>query len=227
LLLFGVVLTVQTPATQSYQFTQLQAINLAKIITILLLGSFAIAFGISGMRQIIYLCLHIGYCVWWLLEQWIYPERRRVIFNEPVNIMGILLAILFVGVFYALPGFLAFINPTPISLWAVAMGLPLYLFGSLINTSADVQKLTAKQQGVGLVRDGIWRFARHINYFGDLLRYLSFSVIAGSAWAYLVPAAIAITYWQRIQARERSLLEKYEEYPEYQQKSKQFIPFIW
>jgi steroid 5-alpha reductase family enzyme len=57
-------------------------------------------------------------------------------------------------------------------------------FGSLINTSADVQKLTAKQGGANLVKDGIWRFARHINYFGDLLRYLSFSVVAGSIWAY-------------------------------------------
>jgi steroid 5-alpha reductase family enzyme len=55
-------------------------------------------------------------------------------------------------------------------------------FGSLINTSADVQKLTAKQGGANLVKDGIWRFARHINYFGDLLRYLSFSVVAGSIW---------------------------------------------
>ena len=218
---------MQTSTAQSSQFTQLQAINLAKIITILLLGAFAIAFGVSGMRQVIYLCLHIGYCAWWLLEQWIYPERRRVIFNEPINISGILFTVLFVGVFYALPGFLAFTNPEPISLWAVAIALPLYYFGSLINTSADVQKLTAKQQGVGLVRDGIWRFARHINYFGDLLRYLSFSVVAGSLWAYLVPATIAAVYWQRIQAREQAMLAKYENYSEYQQTSKQLIPFIW
>lgn len=218
---------MQTSTTQSSQFTQLQAINLAKMITILLLGSFAIAFGVSGMRQVIYLCLHIGYCVWWLLEQWLYPERRRVIFNEPINIVGIVFTVLFVGIFYALPGFLAFTNPEPISLLAVAIALPLYYFGSLINTSADVQKLTAKQQGVGLVRDGIWRFARHINYFGDLLRYLSFSIVAGSVWGYLVPAAIAVFYWQRIQARERSMLEKYENYSDYQQTSKRLIPLIW
>jgi len=218
---------VQTSTTQSSQFTQLQALNLAKIITILLLGSFAIAFGVSGMRQVIYLCLHIGYCVWWLLEQWLYPQRRQVIFNEPINLVGIVSIVLFVGVFYALPGFLAFINPEPISLWAVAIALPLYHFGSLINTSADVQKLTAKEQGVGLVSDGIWRFARHINYFGDLLRYLSFSIVAGSIWAYLVPVAILALYWQRIQAREQSLSEKYENYPNYQQTSNKLIPFIW
>lgn len=218
---------MQTSTAQSSQFTQLQAINLAKIITILLLGAFAVAFGVSGMRQVIYLCLHIGYCIWWLLEQWIYPERRRVIFNEPINLIGIVFTVLFVGFLYALPGFLAFTNPEPISLLAVAIALPLYYFGSLINTSADVQKLTAKQQGVGLVRNGIWRFARHINYFGDLLRYLSFSVVAGSLWAYLVPATIAALYWQRIQAREQAMLAKYENYSEYQQTSKQLIPFIW
>lgn len=218
---------MQTPAAQSTPFTQLQAINLAKMITILLLIGFAIAFGVSGMRQVIYLCLHIGYCVWWLLEQWLYPERRKVIFNEPINLFGVFSIVLFVGVFYAFPGWLAFTNPEPISLWVVGISLPLYFFGSLINTSADVQKLTAKQQGVGLVRDGVWRFARHINYYGDLLRYLSFSIVAGSPFAYLLPATVALLYWQRIQMRECSLLEKYPDYRDYQQVSKKLIPFIW
>lgn len=206
--------------------TQLTAINTAKILTIACLISLAVIFGVHDLRQVIYLCLHISYCAWWLLEQWFYPARKQL-FNEPVGILGFIFSLVFVGLLYALPGYLAFTNPVPLSFTATAIALPLYIFGSLINTSADVQKMTAKQEGAKLVSDGIWRFSRNINYFGDLMRYLSFSVVAGSIWAYIVPSAIALLYLQRISQKEQTMGEKYAEYTDYQQSSRRLIPFIW
>ncbi|MBD2362070.1 DUF1295 domain-containing protein [Anabaena minutissima FACHB-250] len=215
-----------TAKAEKPRVTALTAINTAKVLTIVCLLAFAVLFGIQDLRQIIYLCLHIGYCIWWLLEQWLYPQRRQL-FNEPVGIFAFVSALLFVGVFYALPGYLAFTNPIPLSITETAIALPLYTFGSLINATADVQKLTAKQYGIGLVRDNVWRFSRNINYFGDLLRYLSFSIIAGSPWAYLVPGTIAILYIQRISQKEQSMSAKYADYAEYQQATSRLIPFIW
>ncbi len=148
-------------------------------------------------------------------------------FSEEVGIAGFIFSLLFVGVLYALPGYLAFTNPTPLSMTAVAIALPLFIFGTLINTAADIQKLTAKQYNAGLVRDNIWRLSRNINYFGDLLRYLSFSIVAGSIWAYLVPGIITALYLQRINQKEQSMSSKYPEYNEYQQSSARLIPFIW
>lgn len=212
--------------TLDHGMTQLTAVNAAKVLTILCLIGCILVFGVSDLRQVIYLCLHVGYCLWWLLEQWFYPQRRRI-FSEPVSFVGAIFTLLFVGIFYALPGYLAFINPLPLSLTTSAVALPLYIFGSLINASADVQKITAKQSGVDLVRDGIWRFSRNINYFGDLLRYLSLSVLAGSPWAYLVPGAIALLYLQRIGQKEQSMAEKYPDFPAYQKSSARLIPFVW
>ena len=134
--------------------TQLTAINTAKILTIACLIGFAVVFGIKDVRQVIYLCLHTSYCAWWLLEQWFYPARKQI-FNEPVGILGFVFSLVFAGLLYALPGYLAFTNPVPLSFTATAIALPLYIFGSLINTSADVQKLTAKLEGAKLVSDGI------------------------------------------------------------------------
>jgi protein-S-isoprenylcysteine O-methyltransferase Ste14 len=91
----------------------------------------------------------------------------------------------------------------------------------------DVQKLTAKDFGAGLVQDNIWRFSRNINYFGDLLRYLSFAIVAGSIWAYLVPGLVFVIYLQRIFEKDNSMNEKYAEYREYKQKSSRLIPLIW
>ncbi len=121
--------------------TQLKAINIAKILTILLLVAFALVFGIQDLRQVLYMCLHISYCLWWLVEQWFYPLRRQQMFSEPVGVGSLISVLLFVGVFYTLPGYLAFTNPEAISLPTVAVALPLFIFGSLINASADIQKL--------------------------------------------------------------------------------------
>ncbi|MDZ4872639.1 MAG: hypothetical protein CLLPBCKN_002035 [Chroococcidiopsis cubana SAG 39.79] len=196
------------------------------MLTVFCLAICAIVFGISDLRQVIYLCLHVSYCLWWLLEQWFFPNRRQI-FNEPIGVGGFSFTLIFVGVFYTLPGYLAFTNPAPISALAIAIAIPLYIFGTLINTTADVQKLTAKQYGAGLVQDGVWRFSRNINYFGDLLRYLSFSVVAGSLWAYLVPGTITLLYLQRISQREQTMSGKYSEYAAYQESSSRLIPFLW
>ena len=160
-------------------WSQLTAINTAKVLTVVLLLVLAALIGVWDMRQVLYLSLHISYCLWWLLEQWLFPERRQQLFRERVGVAGFGFALLFIGVLYSLPGLLAFLNPVPISQTSVALGLGLFSFGSLINASADVQKTTAKAMGAGLVCDGIWRRVRHVNYLGDLLRYLSFAVVAG------------------------------------------------
>ncbi len=174
-------------ATKSsgFQVTQLTAINVAKIVTIFCLIALALIYGVNDERQVIYLCLHISYCLWWLLEQWLFPQRRQQLFTEKIGILTFLTVILFVGVFYSLPGYFAFTNSNPVTYLTIAITLPLYIFGSLINTGADVQKMVAKSMGSGLVKDGIWRSVRHVNYLGDLMRYTSFSVMAGSLWAFL------------------------------------------
>lgn len=208
-------------------WTQLTAINAAKVLTIVLLLVLAAVVGVRDMRQVVYLSLHISYCVWWLLEQWLFPERRRQLFNERVGVVGFASALLFIGVLYSLPGLLAFLNPVPISFAAVAVALGLFSFGSLINASADVQKTTAKAMGAGLVRDGIWRRVRHVNYLGDLLRYLSFAVVAGNGWAYLVPGVVLLIYLQRIARKEGQMVGKYPEFQAWQQRSARLLPGLW
>ena len=185
-------------------WSQLTAINTAKTLTIVLLLVLAAVIGVQDMRQVLYLSLHISYCLWWLLEQWLFPERARQLFNERVGVVSFGFALLFIGVLYSLPGLLAFLNPVPISQAAVALVLVLFSFGSLINASADAQKTTAKAMGAGLVSDGIWRRVRHVNYLGDLLIYL-----------------------QRIGQKEKQMAAKYPEFSAWQQRSSRLLPGLW
>ena len=216
-----------TTDSSGFQVTELTGINIAKVVTILCLLGLAVVYGVNDYRQVIYLCLHIGYCSWWLLEQWLFPQRGQQLFTNKVGIPVVLVMVAFIGVFYCLPGYFAFTNDVPVSYVTVAIALTLYIFGSLINTSADVQKMTAKELGAGLVSNGAWRRVRHINYLGDLMRYSSFSVIAGNPWAFVLPGIIALLYWQRINDKEKSMAGKYSEFEAYQEKSDRIIPFIW
>lgn len=209
------------------RWSQLTAINWAKTLTIGLLLGLAASLGVRDMRQVLYLSLHISYCLWWLIEQWLFPARRDQIFPERVGLGGFLTALLFIGVLYALPGLAAFLNPAPIRAGAVALGLVLFIFGSLINATADVQKMTAKAMGAGLVADGIWRRVRHVNYLGDLLRYLSFAVVAGLGWAYVVPGLVLLIYLQRIGQKEKQMAAKYAEFGAYQSRSSRLLPWLW
>ena len=115
-------------ATKSSGFlvTQLTAINVAKIVTILCLITLALIYGVNDYRQVIYLCLHISYCLWWLLEQWLFPQRRQQIFTEKVGILLFIVVILFVGVFYSLPGYFAFTNSNPIA-YQATLHLPILI----------------------------------------------------------------------------------------------------
>jgi steroid 5-alpha reductase family enzyme len=210
-----------------FKITELTAINVAKVITVLCLIVLALIYGIHDQRQILYLCLHISYCSWWLLEQWLFPQRRQQIFTEKIGLITFLVVLSYVGVFYALPGYFAFVNPNPITYSAVVVALPLYIFGSLINTAADVQKMTAKSMGATLVNDGIWRSVRHVNYFGDIMRYTSFSVVSGSLWAFILPGTIILLYLQRIVKKEESMSAKYPDFAAYQKNSTRLFPGIW
>ncbi len=214
-------------AVTTGRWSELTAINWAKVLTILLLLGLAVRFGVPGIRQVVYLSLHISYCLWWLLEQWLFPQRREQLFTDKVGPLRFGFALLFIGVLYSLPGVLAFFNPEPISFVALALGLTLFSFGSLINATADVQKMTAKAMGGGLVADGIWRRVRHVNYLGDLLRYLSFAVVAGVGWAYVVPALVLLLYLQRIGQKEQQMAAKYPDFAGYQQRSARLLPGIW
>jgi steroid 5-alpha reductase family enzyme len=70
-----------------------------------------------------------------------------------------------------LPVTLWFARPGPWS-WPMPVGCGVWLAGLLVETVADAQKFRAKSRPGGASRwvdTGLWRHARHPNYFGELL----------------------------------------------------------
>jgi steroid 5-alpha reductase family enzyme len=187
------------------------SVNVAKVVTILCLLALPFFYELHT-RQAVYLAMHVSYCVWYLLKQVIMRER---IFHEQDNVVDFIMVVAMVGVFYALPGWLAFRNTTPAGDLELAASVALFFFGSVINTGADVQKIAALRLRPELITDGFWALSRNINYFGDLMRYSAFALLSGSAWSWLVVLVVLGIDAGRMRQKAGSL-SRYPEYAAYQ-----------
>ena len=119
--------------------TRNTSVNVAKVVTILCLLALPLFYAVHT-RQAAYLALQVSYCVWYLMKQAI---MREPVFKERDSLLDAIQVVAIVGVFYALPGWLAFMNPEPVGDAILAASIALFFFGSVINSSADVQKTTA------------------------------------------------------------------------------------
>jgi hypothetical protein len=104
--------------------------------------------------------------------------------------------VLYVGIFHALPGWLAMANDKALQPLTIALGLSFYIFGSLLNTAADVKKGTAKELGATLVADGAW----------------------------LQPASVLALYLPRMIRKEAAMAERYPGFEAYRQSGWWLVP---
>ena len=84
----------------------------------------ALFLGLDSPRVVIYLSLHLSYCLWWLLEAVLFPWRSRQLFTGLVQPLQAVAVVLYVGVFYALPGWLAMAMTSPCSHLRSPLGSP-------------------------------------------------------------------------------------------------------
>jgi protein-S-isoprenylcysteine O-methyltransferase Ste14/uncharacterized protein YndB with AHSA1/START domain len=195
------------------------SVNVAKVVTLVCLLSLPFFFAVQA-RQAVYLALHVSYCVWYLLKQVI---LREAVFRERDSAPEFVMVVAVVGVVYALPGWLAFRNPTPVTNLELAASVALFFFGSVINSGADVQKITALRLHRGLITDGFWALSRNINYFGDLLRYSAFALLSGSAWSWLVVLIVLGIDVGRMRNKAQSL-SRFPEYAAYRSSVPALLP---
>lgn len=201
--------------------TRNTSVNVAKVVTIVCLLALPLFYAIHT-RQAAYLALQVSYCVWYLMKQAI---MREPVFRERDSLLDAIGVVAIVGVFYALPGWLAFVNPEPVGDAILAASIALFFFGSVINTGSDVQKTTVLRLRQGLITDGFWRLSRNINYFGDVLRYSAFALIAGSIWAWAVPITVLAIDLGRMRKKDASLA-RLSGYGAYRSSVPALIPFV-
>lgn len=112
------------------------------------------------------------------------------------------------------------------------LAIGLVLLGSFLNTYSELQRKWWKQEPANQGRcytKGLFAFSRHINYFGDNVLFTGWCLLTANFWFLIVPILMAISFlFYHIPSLESYLEERYgEEFREYAQRTKKFIPFIY
>jgi steroid 5-alpha reductase family enzyme len=107
-----------------------------------------------------------------------------------------------------------------------------FVFGSYLNTGSELQRRRFKQDPANqgkLHTGGLFRYARHINYFGDLLWVSAWAAVTRNPWAGLIPILLALGFvFGFIPALTRHLRGRYgEEFEAWRRRTKALIPFIY
>ena len=120
---------------------------------------------------------------------------------------------------------------SPLSLW---IGLGIWVIGFLFEAVADFQLAHFKRHrpaSQSILKQGLWRYTRHPNYFGESLVWWGIYLVSlssgGPYWTILGPTFLTFLL---LRVSGVPLLEKkYEgnqEYLDYQKNTSSFIPWI-
>lgn len=122
---------------------------------------------------------------------------------------------------------------TPQSLGPIdAVGVLLYVAGSYVGTASEWSrhrwKARAENRG-HLYTGGLFRFSRHVNYFGDLLLFAGLAVLTRQLWAGMVPLGMALNFaFMIIPAHDAYLASHYgAEFERYASRTRKLVPLVY
>ena len=107
-----------------------------------------------------------------------------------------------------------------------------FLWGSYLNTASEVQRKRFKDRPENqgqLFTQGLFRYARHINYFGDTLWVGSWAYVTHNLWAAIIPVVLACGFiFAFIPSLTTHLRTNYaDQFAAWEKDTKAFIPFIY
>lgn len=122
-------------------------------------------------------------------------------------------------------------NARPVGTTAF-VGIGLFAIGSYLNTGSELMRARWKKDpgNTGKIYDqGLFRYSRHINYFGDVVWSTGMALISGSFWIVLVPTYMSLGFiFLHIPRLDGHLKERYgHQFEAYAGRTKKFVPFIY
>ena len=116
--------------------------------------------------------------------------------------------------------------------WMEIIGILLFLSGSFLNTTSEYFRFTWKQkkENTGhLYSGGLFKYARHINYFGDIVLFGGLAMVAHQIQLLIIPISMTFVFVViLIPLKESYLKDKYgNEYISYAANTKKLVPLIF
>ncbi len=176
----------------------------------------------------IYLALHGGYGLVWLIKDLAFPDPN---WQVRITIGGGINAFLSVLGPYWVFGWLLISRtsqpayPLPEGAW-FALCISLCLLGSVIMIAADAQKFFTLRVRRGLITDGMHRWVRHPNYLGEMMIYASFAMLVWHWFPLLLLAWVWLGLFAVNMVMKEASMSRYPEWAAYRKASWWLIPFV-
>jgi protein-S-isoprenylcysteine O-methyltransferase Ste14 len=178
----------------------------------------------DAVRRIIIASCLIIYFVRLQITVWVF-QKRKWTWLETITITVLMSFVLYA--FAKVGG-----NKKQVVGIVEVIGILLYLSGSYINTHSEyyrhIWKLEEKNRG-RLYTERLFRYAMHINYFGDIVLFTGFAMITHRFSMLVIPSIMTLNFvFIIIPSLDRYLEKKYgAEFRDYAQKTKKLIPWIY
>lgn len=139
----------------------------------------------------------------------------------------------FLGWLVALPILAAIDSQTPLN-WLDYAGISLWVFGMFFETVGDWQLARFKSNPASrgqVLNQGLWRYTRHPNYFGECCIWWGFFLLAlaaGGWWSILSPLLMTILLLKvsGVAMLEQDISERRPAYNQYMKETNAFIPWL-
>jgi protein-S-isoprenylcysteine O-methyltransferase Ste14 len=172
----------------------------------------------------VYLALHGTYGILWVLKSRIFPDKQW----ETDRGLGYGFVIWGGLSLYWIAPYLITSRGIQAPAWLLGISVSLYTFGIFLHYAADLQKTIELKYNPGqLITDGLLSHTRNINYFGELLIYLGFGLLAVHWLPIVVILLYLVIVWFPNMLKKDKSLARYPGFLEYKRKSKLFIPFLF
>lgn len=111
-------------------------------------------------------------------------------------------------------------------------GIAIFITGSFINTFSEMQRHFWKNRPENkgkLYTVGLFKYAIHINYFGDMLWVAAYAILTRNWYSVLIPLFLFVFFViYNIPKLDNYLAARYKiSFEEYRKKTKKFIPFLY
>jgi protein-S-isoprenylcysteine O-methyltransferase Ste14 len=203
-------------------FRQSWVIDVHKGMTGPFVGLLMLAYANNTTAAWIYLALHGGYGLAWVVKDRTFPDRD---WQVRITFGGALVTFLGLSLYWLLPFFLVSgILGGPPSPPLVAAAIAVYTVGLVLMLGSDAQKHFILRERSILVQDGFYRYVRHPNYLGEMLVYSGFALLVNHWLPWLILGVMwAVLFLPRMLAIDASLA-RYPDWPAYHARTGFLVP---
>ncbi|MBC7880655.1 MAG: DUF1295 domain-containing protein [Anaerolineae bacterium] len=168
----------------------------------------------------IYLALHGGYGILWLLKDRIYPDKR---WEDDVSLGSGISLFVSLGAYWVAPWLLISSGAQP-SNPLLALAIFFNLLGVFLHYTSDAQKYFTLKYQPGLIVEGFFARCRNTNYLGELLIYGSFALLSLHWLPFFILAVFAIGIFLPGMRKKDQSLSRYPEFEQYKLQSGFLLP---